>query len=94
MTNEELASLRGEIFGLKILLMNCVSELAGRTGDPQVFLASLRKQAAQGILQTTPDNVKPAHMQTFRDSAAGIVVQVVSAADAVLTPTPPPNQLQ
>lgn len=94
MTSSEEAEIRGEIFGLKILLFNFISELAGRGDEPLKYLDALQKQAVQGIVQAKNEAVKPAHMRKFQEAAAGIVVQAVEGAKAVLIPTPPPSRLQ
>jgi hypothetical protein len=94
MTGAEEAELRGEIFGLKILLLNIIGDVARHASDPIAYLDRLQKQSGEGIARTTVGNVKPAHMRAFQNAAAGIVVQAVEATKAVLIPTPPQSELQ
>jgi hypothetical protein len=94
MTNAELAELRGEIFGLKILLFNCMSFIANCTDDPQAHLSAIQDEAIAGIAKATHDAVKPNHLRTFQNAAAGIVVQAVEAAKAIPAKVPPRSKLQ
>jgi hypothetical protein len=93
-TNEELAELRGEIFGVKILLMACLTQVAGTAPDPVAHLDATQKEAVDGILRATPSNIRPQHLRVFQNAAAGIVVQAIEAAKVPHTPTPPPGRLQ
>jgi hypothetical protein len=79
-TNAELAELRGEIYGLKVLLFNCLSFIAGRFDNPTEYLDELQKQAIWGIAQAPNDQVRQQHVERFRHAAAGIVAQAVEAA--------------
>jgi hypothetical protein len=53
MTNAELAELRGELFGLKILLFNCMSFYCWRTDIPERHLNTIQEQAIAGITHAT-----------------------------------------
>lgn len=77
MTNAELAELRGEIFGVKVLLFNCLSFIAGRFDDPMAHLAEIQQQAVVGIAQAIPAAIRPQHLQTFHHAAAGVVAQAI-----------------
>jgi hypothetical protein len=90
MTNAEVAELRGELFGLKILLVNCLSFIAGSTDDPERHLNAIQDQAIAGIARATHEGVREKYLRTFQDAAAGIVVQLLEAAKA--TPLRPPPQ--
>ena len=79
MTNAELAELRGELFGLKIVLFNCLSFIAGRFDDPIAYLDEVQRQSVYGIAQGSHDKVRPQHLQPFRAAAAGIVAQAIEA---------------
>lgn len=83
MTNSEIAELRGELFGLKVLLLNCLAFQAGHTNAPLAHLSSLRDQALAGIAEGEHSAVRPQHIAVFRAAAAGIVVQATEAASAV-----------
>jgi len=83
MTNAELAELRGEIYGLKVLLFSCVSFIAGRFDEPLAYLDELQRQTVLGIAQGTHDKVRPQHLQLFREAAAGIVAQAIERTTAV-----------
>jgi|HubBroStandDraft_6_1064221.scaffolds.fasta_scaffold1138795_1 hypothetical protein len=83
MTNAELAELRGEIFGLKVLLFNCISFIAGRFDDPLAYLDELQQQSIFGIAQAAPGTIRPQHLQAFRNSAAGIVAQAIDGTKEV-----------
>ena len=77
-----------------ILVSNVVPGIAGSTADPVRYLDELQKQSVEGIARSANANVKPSHFRRFQDAAAGIVVQAVEGAKAVLIPTPPPSRLQ
>jgi hypothetical protein len=82
MTNAELAELRGEIFGCKILLFNCISFIAGQTENPAAHLKTIQTAALEGIVAAKPSTIRPQHLETFHAAAAGIVVQAVESATA------------
>jgi hypothetical protein len=94
MTNAELAELRGEFFGLKAVLFNCLSFIAGRFDEPIAYLDEVQRQSVYGIAQGSHDKVRPQHLQLFRDAAAGIVVQAVEATKEahLRTARPPTHQ--
>ncbi|MBV9203700.1 MAG: hypothetical protein JOY83_28965 [Alphaproteobacteria bacterium] len=94
MTNAEAAELRGEIFGLKVLLLNCLSFIAGLTDDPVRHLDIVLRESIDGIAKATHSGIRPAHLQIFRDAAAGIALQGVEAAKTAHIPIPPPEQRQ
>lgn len=94
MTNTELAELRGEIYGLKILLFNCISFIAGQADDPVAHLDQIQEHAVFGIAQAAPSNIRPAHLDGFRAAAAGIVVQAVEAAKEAVSRTEQPPTRQ
>jgi hypothetical protein len=79
MTNAELAELRGEIFGVKMLLFNCLSFIAGRFDDPIAYLDEIQRQSVFGIAQADHSGIRPQHLQAFRNAAVGIVAQAVEA---------------
>lgn len=81
MTNGELAELRGELFGLRILLCNLLAFQAGNTSDPVRHLAALKEQSLAGIPEATNAMV-PQYMDQFRAAAAGVVLQAAEAASA------------
>jgi hypothetical protein len=90
MTNAELAELRGEIYGLKILLFNCLAFIANLTEDPVQHLETIKDETIAGIAHATNEAVKPAHLEKFQGAAAGIVLQAVEAAKAA--PAQPPQR--
>jgi hypothetical protein len=94
MTNADLAELRGEIFGVKILLMSCLTQVAGTAPEPLAHLAETQKQALEGILKASPSNIRPQHLRAFQNAAAGIVVQAIEAAKVPHEQVPPPGQRQ
>jgi hypothetical protein len=95
MTNAEEAELRGEIFGLKILVMNLISRTAGVTEeDRTAFLDALVKQSGAGIVKATNSAVKPAFLNTFHAAAMGIVLQCADAARVTPQQAPPLRPLQ
>lgn len=83
MTNAEAAELRGELFGLKVLLFNCLSFIAGRLDDPDAYLDELQRQSIYGIAQASHDKVRPQNLQLFRSAAAGIVAQAIEGTKEV-----------
>ncbi len=82
MTRSELAELRGEIFGCKILLFNCIGFIAGLTDDPGAHLATIETAALEGIVAATTSNIRRPDLDRFHAAAAGIVVQAIEAAKA------------
>jgi hypothetical protein len=80
MIRTELAELRGEIFGCKILLLNCISFIAGLTTDPAAHLETIQTAALEGTVAANPSNIRPHDLDTFRSAAAGIVVQAIESA--------------
>jgi hypothetical protein len=94
MTNAEAAELRGEIFGLKIILNNCLAFIAALTDNPEHHLDEIQNEAIAGIAKATNQSVRPQHIQTFRAAAAGLVLQSVEAAKAIDVPIPPRERLQ
>jgi hypothetical protein len=94
MTNAELAELRGEIFGLKILLLNCMSFIAGCTDNPDSHLNAIQEQAIAGIAHATHDAVRPQTLRSFQGAAAGLVLQAVEAAKATPQQVPPRLRMQ
>jgi hypothetical protein len=83
MTNAEAAELRGELFGVKVLLFNCLSFIAGQTDDPIAHLDEIQRQAIFGIAQAGHSGIRPNHLEPFRHAAAGIVAQAVEGAKEV-----------
>jgi hypothetical protein len=94
MTNAELAELRGEIVGLKVLLANCLSFIAGQTSDPAAHLAAIRDHAIAGLAEITDARIRQQQLPVFRAAAAGIVLQVVGAGATVVVPGSPRPRLQ
>jgi hypothetical protein len=94
MTNAELAELRGEIFGLKVLLFNCLSFIAGQTSDPATHLAVIKEHAIAGIVEAKHSDVRPQHLPMFRNAAAGIVAQAIEAANSATLQGSPRPRLQ
>jgi hypothetical protein len=94
MTNAELAELRGEMFGVKVILFNCLSFIAGLTDDPVAHLDAIQAQALDGIMRAEHSAVRPQHLRTFQNAAAGIVVQAIEGSKAIHTPVSSPAQRQ
>jgi hypothetical protein len=91
-TNAELAELRGEIYGCKILLANCVAFIAGLTDDPSAHLETLQQAVFEGIATATNEHVRPQHLNQFRAAAAGIVLQAVEGAKSACQLSTPQGQ--
>ena len=94
MTNSDIAELRGEIYGLKILLVNCLSFISAHTTDADNHLDTILNDAVQGIASAKNDKVKPAHLPIFRAASAGIVSQVTQAAKIGARQVPRQETLQ
>jgi hypothetical protein len=94
MTNAELAELRGEIFGLKIMLINCIGFIAAITDDANAHLEAIQNEAIAGIAEATNDQIKPSHLQSFRGAAAGLVLQIVEGGKVASVQAPRPRWLQ
>jgi hypothetical protein len=94
MTNTDIAELRGEIFGLKIMLVNCIGFIAAITDDPNAHLDAIQNESIEGIAMATNDKVKDAYLQTFRAAAAGLVLQVVEGAKVASVQVSKPHWLQ
>jgi hypothetical protein len=94
MTNAELAELRGEIFGLKVLLFNVLSAITANSPDPSATIEAVKTQSIAGILAARPSVIRFQHLETFQNAAAGIVAQAVEALAATYSRLPPPARLQ
>jgi hypothetical protein len=94
MTNLEAAIFRGEFFGLKILVLNCLSEIAAAKTDPATFLSQVEEQAVAGIAQATSADVRLHHLQQFRNAAAGIVAQAIEVVRETHSRSASPPRLQ
>ena len=94
MTNLEAAIFRGEFLGLKILVLNCLSQIAATKADPGAFLSELESQAVAGISQATSTDVRSHHLQQFRNAAAGIVAQAIEAVRETHSRAASPPRLQ
>lgn len=95
MTNAQEAELRGEIFGLKVLVANLLSRAAGFVEeDRPVFFNTLMEQSIPGIAQATNPNVKAAYLDTFQAAALGVVQQLVDAARKAPAQAPPQRPMQ
>jgi hypothetical protein len=66
MTNADIAELRGEVYGLKVMLVNAIGFIAALTDDPTDHLQAIQNAAIAGIATSTNDKVKATHLQTFR----------------------------
>jgi hypothetical protein len=80
MTEAELASLRGEIFGLKIIVVTTLSHLVAHAADPIATLDEIERQSAIGIASSTPADISPAYLEVFRNAAAATVLQAAEVA--------------
>jgi hypothetical protein len=78
------ATIRGELFGVKVLLVNCLTFVAGQTDDPIAHLDEIQRQAIFGIAQAGHSGIRPNYLEPFRHAAAGIVAQAVDGAKEVL----------
>ncbi len=94
MTNTELAELRGEIFGLKVLLFNVLAAITANSPDPSATIEALKTQSLAGILAARPSVIRPQHLETFQNAAAGIVAQAVEALAATYSRLQSPDRLQ
>lgn len=94
MTKQQMVELRGEIFGLKILLMNTLAQVVSVMPDAVARLDELQRQAAEGIARTQPTNIPLAWLRDFQNAAAGVVVQAVEAAKVPHGLVPPPGRRQ
>jgi hypothetical protein len=94
MTNAEMADLRGELFGVKILLISCLTQVAGTAPDPLAHLEAAGRAALEGIMKAAPSNIRPQYLRAFQNAAAGIVSQAIEAAKVPHEPTPPRDRLQ
>lgn len=94
MTNLELAKFRGEFYGLKMLVLNCVSEIASHMPDPNAYLDKLQRETVVGIARAEPSEIQKADIEAFRAAAAGIIAQATGAIEVVHSPTPPRGEIQ
>jgi hypothetical protein len=94
MTNAEAAELRGEIYGLKALVANCLAFNAALTDNPAAHLQALQNETVAGIAAAENDAVRVVHLPAFRAAAAGLVLQLVEYAKAIHIQVPPRDRLQ
>jgi hypothetical protein len=93
-TAKDVARIEGEIFGLKTLVANCLSFIAGVTDDPAKHLTTIQQNALAGIAEATNSDVKPQYLRHFQNAAAGVVAQLVDAAKTGIDPKAPRPKLQ
>jgi len=84
MTGKERAELKGELFGLQVLVMQSLCFIAARTDDPLRHLEVIRDSAVAGIAVEPKADVLSRYFQTFQAAAAHVVVQCVGAAQEML----------
>jgi hypothetical protein len=94
MTEAQLAELRGEIFGLKIIVVNTLSHIVARATDPIATLDEIQRQSALGIASAAPANIPPAWLELFRNAATACVLQATEVAKLSHEPPPPPVRRQ
>ena len=94
MTNAEEAEMRGEIYALKILLINCLGFIAAITDDPGSHLQAVQDQSIEGIARSRHGKVKAAYLRNFQDAAAGIVLQAIEGAKVASAQVEKPERLQ
>ena len=86
--------MRGEIYALKILLINCLGFIAAITDDPGSHLQAVQDQSIEGIARSRHGKVKAAYLRNFQDAAAGIVLQAIEGAKVASAQVEKPERLQ
>ena len=85
MTRKDAVQLKGEVFGLQVLVMQSLCFIAAHTDNPVRHLATLRDAAVEGISENPNDDVLPRYLDVFQQAAAGVVMQCIDAAQDALT---------
>ena len=83
MTRKDVAELKGELFGLQVLVMQSLCFIAAHTENPVRHLNGLRDAAIAGISGEPKTDIPPRHLQVFQQAAADVVLHCVEAAQAV-----------
>lgn len=96
MTRKDVAQLKGELFGLQVLVMQSLCFIAAHTDDPVRHLNGIRDSAVAGISGEPNADVPPRYLEIFQEAAAGLVVQCVAAAQGALAQNgiPPTGQFK
>jgi len=84
LTKKDVAQLKGELFGLQVLVMQSLCFIAAHTDDPVRHLNGIRDSAVAGISGEPNMDVPPRYLEIFQEAAADLVVQCVAAAQGVL----------
>ena len=89
MTKDELARLRGEMFGQQVLLMHCLCFIAAQVDDPSRHLKDFGQAAVQGVLQAEGSQVSPRYLNQFQAAATSVVLHCVEAAQVIVAEASP-----
>ncbi len=84
MTKKEVAQLKGELFGLQVLVMQSLCFIAAHAEDPVRHLKGIEDSAVEGISGQPQLDILPRYLQAFQQAAAEVVVQCIEAAQSVL----------
>jgi hypothetical protein len=84
LTRKDVAQLKGELFGLQVLVMQSLCFIAAHTEDPVRHLNGIRDSAVAGISGELNMDVPPRYLEIFQEAAADLVFQCVAAAQGVL----------
>ena len=84
MTSKDAAQLKGELFGLEVLVMQSLCFIAAHTEDPIRHLRWMRDSAVAGISEEPRANILHRHLDVFQQAAADVVMRCVEAAEDVV----------
>ena len=91
MTKDEVARLRGELFGLQVLVMHCLCFVAANVEHPRRHLQEFRDAAVEGVLQAEAAGISPRYLRQFQNSATSVVCQCMEAAQSVVAQATAPK---
>lgn len=87
MSQQDMAQFRGELFGLRILVIHCLSSMAANVDDPLAMLQRLGETVLESLEREPCDGVPPRHIAAFRGTAATVIAQCIEVAQVVTAET-------
>jgi hypothetical protein len=79
-----MAQMKGELFGLQVLVMQSLCFIAAHTEDPVRHLKGIRDTAVAGIAAEPKEDIQPRHLRVFQDAAIDVVLRCVETAQGVM----------
>ena len=85
-TPQEYAKLMGELYGLKILAIVALGNVAKSHPNPGNFLTSIHNEALRGIATAEYQGLGPDQQIEYRTAAASVLGEAIDALKMTLSP--------